>query len=78
MDADGMDVEEIERLLRQAMRRYHPKIFDNICERTVQGRPLAGRLRSVGKAIMERTDRDGYLLGLKLIEASERLENGEC
>ena len=79
--ADGMSREgpvvareDIEDLLAKAEDRYCTKIFENICEATVKRRPLPQRLRAVGKAIMERTDCEGYVLGRQLVAAADRLD----
>lgn len=69
--------ESIEELLAKAVDRYRLKIFENICERTVRQRPLSQRLRTVGKAIMERTDYEGYVLGRRLVAAADKMD-GQC
>lgn len=68
-----MPGESAEELLAHAEDRYHLKIFDNYCERTVKAMPMSDRLRLVGGTLMERTDYEGYVLGRKLVAAaSER------
>ena len=72
-----MSREDAIALLAQAEERYHLKIFENIPESTVKGRPLPRRLRAVGKAVMERTDYAGYVLGRRLLAAADELD-GRC
>lgn len=79
MSREGPEVaqESIEDLLAKAEDRYRLKIFENICETTVKQRPLPKRLRTVGKAIMERIDYEGYVLGRQLVAAADRMD-GHC
>lgn len=72
-----MSHEDAIALLAQAEEQYHLKIFENISESTVKGRPLPRRLRAVGKAVMERTDYPGYVLGRRLLAAADEID-GRC
>lgn len=69
--------EDIIALLARAEEKYHLKIFENICERSVRELPLRDRLKVVGSAVMERTDYEGFVLGRRLVAASEEV-NGRC
>lgn len=69
-----MDAEMQADLLHHAERRYHLKVFENISEGALHALPLVERLRVVGRAVMQRTDHDGLLIGRKLLAQAERLE----
>ena len=69
-----MSHEDAIALLAQAEEQYHLKIFENISESTVKGRPLTRRLRAVSRAVMERTDYPGYVLGRRLLAAADEID----
>ena len=66
--------EDVIALLAQAEEKYRLKIFENICERTVRTLPLRDRLQVIGRAVMERTDYEGYVLGRRLVSAGEEMD----
>lgn len=53
-------------LLAMAEDRYALKIFDNISREALDRMELSQRLDVISRAIMERTDHAGFLLGRKL------------
>ncbi len=69
-----MSREDAIALLAQAEERYHLKIFENICERTMRTLSVQDRLGVVGRIVMERTDYAGYVLGRRLVAAAGKMD----
>lgn len=65
-----MDEVAAAHLLSEAESRYHLKVFDNISEVHLSQKPLSVRLEIVGRAVMERTDLEGFYLGRRLVQLS--------
>lgn len=69
-----MTSQDVEALLHEAENRYRLKIFENISEEAVARLPLFQRLQIVGKALMYRTDYNGFVLGRQLLSLAQEME----
>lgn len=61
--------EVIEPLLEAALKRYSTRVLDNVDLDKLED--IRQRARVVGRALQERTDARGFILGRRLIEATQ-------
>jgi len=62
--------QDIAPLLAAALHRYGARVLDNVDLERLED--IRQRARVVGRALQERTDARGFILGRRLIEAAER------